>query len=337
MLQQASNFQEAHDDNLGSAAIADGLWVMYDYNRGYAPDIESSGCMDIFRLPKYSYHFFRSQRSPDEQVAGARAGAVVFIASEWTPVSSANVRIFSNCDEVELRLNGSSVGRRRPERGPTSAHLAHPPFVFPLGRFSPGTLEAVGYLDGRAAGRHEVRSPGAVDRLRLQIDGSGRAPGQHGKDAVFCRASLHDASDTVVASAWENVAFGTTGSASLIGANPFSSDAGIASILAVLEPRTGPSAVYTLSIVRDGGVVRLLGASARLSGGTLPFEIRWTADGRAPGAGSPRYEGPLSVTGPVRAALVVEGRVVATADERTPKFRIRGSAAPASREPFKHG
>ena len=43
-----------------------------------------------------------------------------------------------------------------------STRLAHPPFTFRTGGFRPGTLEAVGYLAGRQAARHVVRTPEAV-------------------------------------------------------------------------------------------------------------------------------------------------------------------------------
>ncbi|MFL5540160.1 MAG: glycoside hydrolase family 2 TIM barrel-domain containing protein [Longimicrobiaceae bacterium] len=335
-LQQAANFQEAHDDNRATAAFADGLWVMYDYDRGYSPDIESSGCMDIFRLPKYAYHFFRSQRDPSERYANATTGPMAFIASEWTPSSATDVRVYSNCDQVELRLNGRMVERRRPDRGRMSAHLAHPPFTFRLGRFTPGMLEAVACLDGREAARHAVRTPGAPERLTLAVDLSGRAPSRAGKDVLFVRAALRDAAGTVVAAAWENVAFGATGGAALVGANPFATDAGIASILLQTGPAAAAPALYALSIVRGEGGARILGASTSLSAAVLPFELRYTADGSAPGPRSTLYRGPIAAAGPVRAALVARGRVAATLDERAEKLRIPASAPPEAREPFRH-
>jgi beta-galactosidase len=333
-LQQAANFQEAHNDNLRTAAFADGLWVMYDYDRGYSPDVESSGCMDIFRLPKYSYHFFRSQRGPGEAIAGSPPGPMVFIAGEWTPASATDVRVYSNCDEVELRLNGVPVERRRPDRDRVSTALAHPPFTFRLGRFTAGTLEAVAYLGGREAARHRVRTPGAVERMRLDLDLRGRAPAAAEQDLVFCHASLEDADGTIVASAWENVAFGATGGVTPIGSNPFATDAGISSILLWTEPGAA-GAVYALAMVRGDGGARVVAASLALAGAAPGYEIRYTVDGSAPTPASPRYAGP--VTAPrVRAALVARGRVVAALDEAAEKVRIQGSAPPEAREPFRH-
>ncbi|HKP77340.1 MAG TPA: glycoside hydrolase family 2 TIM barrel-domain containing protein [Longimicrobiaceae bacterium] len=331
-LQQAANFQEAHNDNLGTAAFADGLWVMYDYNRGYAPDIESSGCMDIFRIPKYAYHFFRSQRSLDEALP------MVFIASEWTAESFTDVRVFSNCDEVELRLNGRTVERRRPDRDRMSTHLAHPPFTFRLGTFTPGELYAIGYRNGEEVTRAFARTPRPVAWLRLSVDDSGRDPSRTAKDLLFCRAEFIDSSGgTVVASVWENVAFGTTGGLSLVGANPMASDAGIASILLQTEPGAALGAVYALSILRGRDSARVLGASAQVTDNVSPYEIRCTTDGSTPGPESPPYAGPIAGDGPVRAALLVAGRVVVTLDERAPKFRVPASAPPEAREPFRHG
>ena len=331
LLQQATNFQEAHDDNLGTIACADGLWVMYDYNRGYAPDIESSGCMDIFRLPKLSYHFFRSQRR-----LPTVAGPMVFIASDWTPASAPDVRVFSNCDEVALHRDGRLVERKRPDRDRISTRLPSPPFTFHTGAFRPGTLEAVGYVGGREVARHVVRTPGAVDRLTLAFDLSGRPWDRERKDGIFCYASLRDANATVVADAWENVAFGVSGGAALVGANPFASDAGISSILVQTEPGAAPASVHALAIVPSGsgGSVRMLATSLALQGRAPRQEVRFTIDGSEPGPASHRYSGPVAGDPRLRAGLVVEGRLVASLAAAAPKLRIPASAPPDRRGPY---
>jgi beta-galactosidase len=321
LLQQATNFQEAHNDNRKTIAFADGLWVMYDYNRGYAPDIESSGCMDIFRIPKFSQAFFRSQRP-------AADGAMVFIATHWTPQSALAVRVFSNCEEVALSLNGTPVERRRPDADRLSTHLAHPPFTFTLPAFEPGLLEAVGYVGGQEAARHAVRTPGSIEGLVLRLDESGRAFGEAGKDVAFLWAELRDGDGTVVPDGWENVAFGATGDLQLVGANPFSSEAGVASILVSAEGPRPRGVVYALSIVRGEDGVRVLAGAIGVGGEADRWDLRLTTDGSEPGADAGRYQGPFAAEGRVRAGLFVRGTRVAEADTETPTLRIAGSTAP---------
>jgi beta-galactosidase len=329
LLQQATNFQEAHNDNKKTLAFADGLWVMFDYNRGYAPDIESSGCMDLFRLTKFSRQFFRSQRPPDEHLWLAESGPMVFIASHWTRKSSPTVRVFSNCDEVGLALDGELLDRRRADSDRLSTHLTYPPFTFQLAGFRPGALEAIGYIGGNKAARHVVRTPGTVQKLELSLDEAGRPFATSGRDVAFVHAALRDESGTIVPDAWENVWFGATGDLTLVGANPFSSEAGIASILLQSESANPRGAVYALCPARENRGIRLLAAA--LSVGVAPdsFELRASADGNDPSSGSVYEVGSMIEAARVRAEVVVDGHRLIEADTKLPRFRIAGSTAPA--------
>jgi beta-galactosidase len=327
LLQQATNFQEAHNDNLGTGALADGLWVMFDYNRGYAPDVESSGCMDLLRLPKFSYHFFRSQRD-------ASAGPVVFIASHWLRGSSSDVRVFSNCEEVALSLDGRLLERRRPDQDRVSARLAHPPFTFHTGGFRPGRLEAVGFVAGRPVARHAVRTPGPLEQLALELDLAGRPVDRARDDVFFCRGLLRDAHGTVVPDAWENVAFAVTGEAVLIGMNPGSSEAGVASILVRVPPGLAAAAVHALAIAPAGEESRILGASLAIRGRTPRHQLVYTTDGAEPVPGSARYRRPVGSDSRLRAGLAVQGKVVASLAADAPKFRVPANAPPERRDEF---
>ncbi|WP_162030835.1 MULTISPECIES: glycoside hydrolase family 2 TIM barrel-domain containing protein [unclassified Lentimonas] len=221
LLQQAYNLQESYNDNLGTMAFGDGYWVMYDYNRGYHDELEASGIMDIFRLPKFSYDFYQSQREPSN-------GVVVKIASYWQETSALDLKVFSNCDTVELFLNDRLVAKQQPDTDENSTHLGHPPFTFKLDAFEAGTLKAVGYIDGKVAAEHAVQTPGEATDLVLRVDESGKAPQAGVNDVVFVYISAVDANGTVVPDYAERIEFEFEGDVRVMNVEPVTAEAGIA-------------------------------------------------------------------------------------------------------------
>ena len=231
LLQQATNIQEAHNDNFNTPAFADGYWVMFDYNRGYSPDLESSGVMSIDRLPKYSYYFFQSQRNASEHSEKYTSGPMVYIASEWNEKSPLNVRVFSNTEQVELLLNGKSLGKQYPDDNATTTHLQHPPFTFAVKSFSAGELKAVGYINDKPVAEYKVSTPDKATQLTLALDTSGKAPQAGVKDIVFARAQLRDEAGHISHENNVPVKFEVTGNATLVSPPEVNTLDGVASAL----------------------------------------------------------------------------------------------------------
>ncbi len=211
LLQQAKNLQEAHNDNLTIPAFADGYWVVFDYNRGYADDLEASGIMNIYRLPKYSYYFYQSQRDASQQSDLYESGPMVHIASEWTNNSSTNVRVFSNADEVELSLNGVILSKNKPSTGKLSTHLPHPPFEFTVNKFVAGQLTAKAYINGEIVAQHKVSTPDKAVSIKLSLDTSGQALATGVNDVVFVYAELIDSHGNLVPLNNEEITFESQG------------------------------------------------------------------------------------------------------------------------------
>lgn len=276
MLQQAWNFiwslnylnsayLDATRDYYGA-----GSWVMFDYNRGYFEKPCTSGMMDIFRLPKYVWHFFQSQRNPLVAVSGITGGPMVFIANEWTKrPSPCKIIVFSNCQEVELILNNRSIRRQKPDNGPDTEysrkreidlatigethdetggypfeggnciHLDHPPFTFFDVEWQQGSLTAIGYINGKAVARCEVKTPMEHCGIRIDVDDCGIGPSADDVDIIFVRAYLIDENGTIVPDNDKLIQFTAEGPAELVGTNPVRSEAGIASILLKTKAKTG--------------------------------------------------------------------------------------------------
>ena len=231
LLQQATNIQEAHNDNFSTPAFADCYWVMYDYNRGYATDLEASGIMSVNRLPKFSYYFFQSQRDPDNISGLYQSGPMVFIASYWTEESNSKIRVFSNCEEVELILNGKLIGYQKPDTNKISTYLDHPPFTFDAKEFKPGTLIARGYIKGIRVAEYSVTTPEKPVGMVLTFDESGKLPKANSNDVIFVYARIVDKNGTLTPVNGQKVEFIISGDAEIINPGEIESEAGIATAL----------------------------------------------------------------------------------------------------------
>ncbi len=275
MLQQVWNFQWSHNGDWAqwsdpkSKFYGDATWVMFDYNRGYYPKQEHSGMMDIFRLPKYVYYFFQSQRDPALLRTDVESGPMVFVASDWTQrTSPSRVVVFSNCDAVELSANGKIIARQKPDSGPdtpyspkkadladtngtqydnsggymfdggNAKHLDHPPFTFVGVPYVPGTLKAIGYLAGKPVAEMTVRTPGDPSSLRLTFDTQRRPLAADGADAIFVRAEILDKNGTVVPlNALPSLKLTVSGPAHLVATDSLHVEAGVVSRAAASRNR----------------------------------------------------------------------------------------------------
>jgi beta-galactosidase len=231
LLQQATNVQEAHNDNFNTPAFADSYWVMYDYNRGYSNDLEASGLASIYRVPKFSYYFYQSQRPATELSENYQSGPMVHIASWWTPESPLNVRVYSNADEVELTLNGKSLGHQKPDQNRISQNLLHPPFTFNIKQFEAGELLDKAFINGEEVATHSVKTPGTATALDLTIDESGKAPKAGVNDVIFVHAKLLDENGTIVRQNNVEVNFEIEGDAQVLNPETIKTAAGIATAL----------------------------------------------------------------------------------------------------------
>ena len=234
LLQQAYNYQESANSNKkGAQTIGDANWLMFDYNRGYSDDLESSGISDIFRIPKFAYYFYQSQRSANVVLdSKLKSGPMVQIATYWTPNSPLDVTVYSNCDKVALYLNDILVSKQKPTVNQNSDELNHPPFIFNLDKFSTGTLRAEGFIKGEKVVSNVIKTPEIVTKIEVSYDVSSKAIHPNNPDVVFVYAKITDANGTTIPDATGEVTFALSeGNGELIGANPVKAEAGIATII----------------------------------------------------------------------------------------------------------
>ena len=141
--------------NSGGAKI-----IFSDSNTHYRGEknYRTSGDVDAMRIAKDSY--YAHQTMWDGWVDTEKDHT--HIIGHWNYDANVvkPVYVVSTGDEVELLLNGTSLGKGKR----TATFL----FTFSDVQFKPGKIEAVSYREGRAVSRHAIETAGKPSRLRMQ-------------------------------------------------------------------------------------------------------------------------------------------------------------------------
>lgn len=160
-------------------------WGAIDYlgeSHGWPRKGWHLGVFDISLLPKPTAYFLKSYFDDKPMVHlsvyqgaertdwnGVNLGNVN-LSEDWkAPVKSDKVTLyaFSNCDEVELLVNGKSKGKKQND---ISNPEARNKFIFTGIDYEAGKAEAVGYKDGKIVARYAIETTGEATALKLETD-----------------------------------------------------------------------------------------------------------------------------------------------------------------------
>ncbi len=130
--------------------------------------------------------------------------------SDWTPANldahEENVEIYSNCEQVELFLNGKSLGAKPHPANDSPRNWRVP--------FAPGKIKAVGSNGGKVVAAHELRT--AEKAARIQLETKNPALGTSWDDVAFVRATIVDANGVVVPNAGDLISFKVSGGGKIV-------------------------------------------------------------------------------------------------------------------------
>jgi beta-galactosidase len=182
------------------------VWTGFDY-RGeptpYSwPCVNSHfGIMDTCGFPKDNFWYYQ---------AWWTEAPMLHVLPHWNWAGregqAIDVRAESNCDEVELFLNGKSVGRQ-PMKRYSEIKWSVP--------YAPGVLSAVAYKGGKVAAQTKVETTGAPASVQLRPYGT-EISADGASVAVFM-VSVADAQGRVVPTAGNGISFEIEGPGKIIG------------------------------------------------------------------------------------------------------------------------
>lgn len=166
-----------------------------------------SGAIDLFLQKKGAFYQNKSLWT-DEPMAHI-VPHWNFKGLEGEPIP---VTVYTNCDELELFLNGESLGRKPIEK------YGHGEWQV---NYVPGTLTVKGYREGKPVAEDQRKTSRSADRLVLRADNKFEA---NGTDIALFTCECIDEDGLPVPNAAEYVKFSVTAPAKIIGTGSANDD-----------------------------------------------------------------------------------------------------------------
>ncbi len=219
--------------------IGDFMWTGIDYlGESRWPNKNSgSGVIDLCGFPKDGYYFYQSQWTENP---------MIHLCTDWNPAGKEGkvipVIAFTNCDSVELFLNGKSFGIKclefpRPGNSGAWNRYDHRPVGSTTGDlhlewdvpYEPGLLRAVGRKGGRIVNEETIHTTGAPASIRLSVDRGNALAGDRsnapagdtiradGRDIALVKIEVLDKDGYPVPDAANNITLSVEGAGHLIG------------------------------------------------------------------------------------------------------------------------
>ncbi|MEE9367818.1 MAG: sugar-binding domain-containing protein [Pontiella sp.] len=185
-------------------------WIFSDSTSGGRVACEvarASGEVDAVRLPKEAYHVCKVLFSETPQI---------HLIGHWTYPEGTIKDLFvaSNCEEVELLVNGRSLGRKiASDRWNQDEREAPYLFTFPHVQWRAGAVEVRGYIGGRKVASQVKKTSGKPDSVRLSVITGPDGLWATGADVALVDAEVVDRNGIRCPTFQGRIDFKTTGSA----------------------------------------------------------------------------------------------------------------------------
>jgi len=181
-------------------------WTGYDYlgeSGGWPRVIGNFGIIDLCNFPKDTYYFYQSQWTERP---------MVHLLPHWNWPGKEGTVIpvwcYTNCDDVELFLNGKSLGHR----SFTQENDMHLEWLVP---YEAGELKAVASKGGKVVATSITRTAGPPARVSISADQSKLAASR--RDLSYVTVRIEDENGNFVPQAANWVSFEIEGPGRLVG------------------------------------------------------------------------------------------------------------------------